>query len=110
MFPNRGQLTTNTDLWGMSPPIGAYSIRYRQVQENFAKELEERKKEEKKRISERFRFNAEETLRRQKDNREKRKAFEAAEEKHRKEVLNQRKLQQRQVLTQARTTASKYYG
>ena len=55
MFPNRGQLTANSDRWGASP-IGAYSIRYRQVQENFAKELEERKKEEKKRISERFRL------------------------------------------------------
>lgn len=54
MFPNRGQFTSNTDRRGFSP-IGAYSIRYRQVQENFAKEMEERKKEEKKRISERFR-------------------------------------------------------
>ena len=56
MFPNRGQFTSNTDKRGFSSPIGAYSIRYRQVQENFAKELEERKKEEKKRISERFRL------------------------------------------------------
>ena len=55
MFPNRGQLIANSDRWGTCP-VGAYSIRYRQVQENFAKELEERKKEEKKRISERFRL------------------------------------------------------
>ena len=53
-------------------------------------------------------FNAEETLRRQKENRDKRKAFEAAEERHRKETLNQRKQQQRQVLTQAKVTTSEY--
>ena len=129
MFPNRGQFTSNTDRRGFSP-IGAYSIRYRQVQENFAKEMEERKiggeeenigeisvslrpwiskdKDNNNNICLFFRFNAEETLRRQKENRDKRKAFDAAEERHRKEILNQRKQQQRQVLTQAKVTSSEY--
>ena len=57
-----------------------------------------------------YRMNAEETLRRQRESKDRKKAFEAAEERHRKDVLTQRKQQHRQTLSQAKIYSGTYFS